>query len=235
MRPTIRQPRSVPAQDAVSAIASESRHGGKERGRAPQNQPLWRLVRTRPAPDRRWGPATSRHSGGYFRARPAVRDLGRTSWLLLGALGLSPRCSWTLGKMSGIVGPVLAGFWSHASHHRWSPGSSAARLEARLGRRCRPPRAARGRHPHRRARHRRARRAVGRDLLSRRLGARQGALVARRASASTRRGLRRRPSGTSSAVRPGRRRSSTASSAASRESRHSRSSSRSGCSRSSSC
>ena len=47
---------------------------------------------------------------GYFRARPTVRDLGRTSWLLLGAIGLLVVLFWTLGKMSGIVTPVLAGF-----------------------------------------------------------------------------------------------------------------------------
>lgn len=39
-----------------------------------------------------------------------MRDLGRTSWLLLGALGLLAVLLWTLGKMSGIVLPVLAGF-----------------------------------------------------------------------------------------------------------------------------
>ena len=47
---------------------------------------------------------------GYFRARPAVRDLGRTSWLLLGAIGVFAVLLWALGKMSGIVGPVIAGF-----------------------------------------------------------------------------------------------------------------------------
>jgi putative heme transporter len=47
---------------------------------------------------------------GYFRARPAIRDLGRTSWLLLGAIGVFAVLTWALGKMSGIVGPVIAGF-----------------------------------------------------------------------------------------------------------------------------
>ena len=56
------------------------------------------------------GPGDVAALEGYFRARPAIRDLGRTSWLLLGAIGLLTVVLWTLGKMSGIVMPVLAGF-----------------------------------------------------------------------------------------------------------------------------
>ena len=56
------------------------------------------------------GPGDVAALDGYFQARPAVRDLGRTSWLLLGAIGLLTVLLWTLGKMSGIVTPVLAGF-----------------------------------------------------------------------------------------------------------------------------
>ena len=56
------------------------------------------------------GPGDVAALKGYFRARPAVRDLGRTSWLLLGAIGVFAVLAWTLGKMSGIVGPVIAGF-----------------------------------------------------------------------------------------------------------------------------
>ena len=47
---------------------------------------------------------------GYFRPPAAVRDLGRTSWLLLGAVGLLAVALWVTGKASGIVLPVLVGF-----------------------------------------------------------------------------------------------------------------------------
>jgi len=47
---------------------------------------------------------------GYFRPPAVVRDLGRTSWLLLGAVALAAAALWTTGKMSGIVQPVLVGF-----------------------------------------------------------------------------------------------------------------------------
>jgi putative heme transporter len=56
------------------------------------------------------GPGDVAALEGYFRARPAIRDLGRTSWLLLGAIALLTVVLWTLGKMSGIVTPVIAGF-----------------------------------------------------------------------------------------------------------------------------
>jgi putative heme transporter len=56
------------------------------------------------------GPGDVAALDSYFRARPAIRDLGRTSWLLLGAVGLFAVLVWALGKMSGIVTPVLAGF-----------------------------------------------------------------------------------------------------------------------------
>ena len=47
---------------------------------------------------------------GYFRPPAVVRDLGRTAWLLLGAVALAAAVLWTTGKMSGIVEPVLVGF-----------------------------------------------------------------------------------------------------------------------------
>ena len=47
---------------------------------------------------------------GYFRPGTTVRDLGRSSWLLVGAAVLLAAVLWTLGKMSGIVEPVLVGF-----------------------------------------------------------------------------------------------------------------------------
>src|SRR4051812_39017794 len=51
----------------------------------------------------------ARDLGSAFAAPRWLRDLGRTSWLLVGVFALLAGAAWLLGTTSTIVGPVVAG------------------------------------------------------------------------------------------------------------------------------
>jgi predicted PurR-regulated permease PerM len=54
-------------------------------------------------------PAEAGELASAFAAPGWLRDLGRTSWLLIGVLALLAALTWLLGTTNTIVGPVVAG------------------------------------------------------------------------------------------------------------------------------
>jgi predicted PurR-regulated permease PerM len=55
------------------------------------------------------GAAETEELASAFAAPRWLRDLGRTSWLLVGFFALTAGAIWLLGTTSTIVGPVVAG------------------------------------------------------------------------------------------------------------------------------